>query len=115
MSGFDRVGITIGIALGPPGCFTDAYDANRAASSDLLVHGDSIAAAIAKLMDNRQVWQGTASDLAKLLGTRMVPPKVLGLAALAGKLRRLAPVLRTRGIDIALDRASASARTGPLR
>ena len=41
----------------------------------------------------------------------MVPPKVLDPAALAGKLRRLAPVLRARGIDITFDRASAKGRT----
>ena len=92
-----------------------ALPLRRAASSDLLLHGDPIATAIVKLMRNRQVWQGTATDLAKLLGTRMVPPKVLDPAALAGKLRRLAPVLRARGIDIAFDRASAKGRMRPSR
>ena len=111
MAGFARIGIAIESVFGPPGCFTQAYDANRAAGSDLLLHGDPIAAAIVKLMSNRLAWQGTATDLAKLLGTRMVPPKVLDPAALAGKLRRLAPVLRARGIDIAFDRASAKGRT----
>lgn len=37
----------------------------------------------------RKAWQGTATDLVKLLGTRRVSPKLLNPAALAGKLGRL--------------------------
>lgn len=105
MAGFARVGIAIEYAFGEPGCFLRAYDTNRSLSSAILAESDPIVGAIVKLMAVQGQWRGTATDLAKAVTTRMVPPKRLEPAALAGRLRRLAPVLRANAIDIAFDRA----------
>ena len=104
MAGFARIGIAIEEAFGEPGCFMEAYDANRAMSSVILAESDPIVAAIVKLMAGAAQWTGTATDLAKALEPRMVPPKRLDPAALAGRLRRLAPVLRANALDIEFDR-----------
>ncbi|ODT23491.1 MAG: hypothetical protein ABS35_12815 [Kaistia sp. SCN 65-12] len=104
MAGFARLGIAIEDAFGPPGCFMEAYDANRAMSSSILAESDPIISAVAKLVAGNTQWNGTATDLARALEPRLVPPRRLEPAALAGRLRRLAPVLRANGIEIAFDR-----------
>lgn len=104
MAGFARLGIVIEDAFGPPGCFMQAYDANRSMSSAVLAESDPVVAAIVKLMVGNAQWTGTATDLARALEPRMVPPKRLEPAALAGRLRRLAPVLRANALDIEFDR-----------
>ncbi len=104
MAGFARLGIAIEDAFGPPGCFMDAYDANRALSSAILAESDPVVTAIAKLTQTHPQWQGTATDLARVLETRLVPPRRLEPAALAGRLRRLAPVLRANAIEVGFER-----------
>lgn len=104
MAGFARLGIAIEDAFGPAGCFMEAYDANRAMSLSILAESDPIIGAIAKLVDGLATWHGTATDLAKALEPRLVPPKRLEPAALAGRLRRLAPVLRANGVAVEFDR-----------
>lgn len=108
MAGFARIGIAIEHVFGPPGCFMDAYDRNRAMSSAILAESDPIVSAITKLISDNGAWSGTATDLARTLEPRMVPPKRLNPAALAGRLRRLAPVLRSNGVGVEFDRGGKS-------
>lgn len=104
MAGFARIGIAIEHVFGPPGCFMEAYDRNRAMSSAILAESDPIVSAISKLVRDNGPWNGTATDLARVLEPRMVPPKRLDPASLAGRLRRLAPVLRSNGVGVEFER-----------
>ncbi|MDP3600731.1 MAG: hypothetical protein Q8R85_06115 [Bosea sp. (in: a-proteobacteria)] len=104
MAGFARIGIAIEHVFGPPGCFLEAYDRNRSMSSAILAESDPIVSAVSKLAHDHGPWNGTATDLARALEPRMVPPKRLDPAALAGRLRRLAPVLRSNGVGVEFDR-----------
>ncbi|PZN98322.1 MAG: hypothetical protein DCF30_14380 [Hyphomicrobiales bacterium] len=104
MAGFARIGIAIEHVFGPPGCFMEAYNRNRSMSSAILAESDPIVSAITKLIHDNGPWNGTATDLARALEPRMVPPKRLDPAALAGRLRRLAPVLRSNGVGVEFER-----------
>lgn len=100
MAGFARIGIAIEDVFGEPGCFMAAYDANRAMASSIVAESDPLVAAILKLVAAQASWQGSATELAKLLEPLILPPKRLKPAALGGHLRRLAPVLRANGIAV---------------
>lgn len=105
MTGFCRIGIAIEDVFGPPGCFMDAFDANRVDSATSLAERNPMVAAIRNLAATKPNWRGNASDLAKLLEPRMIPPRHLDPAALGGQLRRVAPVLRDIGISLEFARA----------
>ncbi|MBA4222751.1 MAG: hypothetical protein C0458_18640 [Methylobacterium sp.] len=104
MAGFARIGIAIEGCFGAPGCFMAAYDSNRAMASSIVAESDPIVAPIRVLAATRPVWRGTATELASLLETRLVPPRRLDPAALGGHLRRIAPILRADGIEISFSR-----------
>lgn len=105
LAGFARIGIAVEIAFGGPGSFMAAYDANRATASAIIAESDPLCAAIEAFHAGLSPWQGSATDLAKLLEAIIVPRKPINPAALGGRLRRLAPILRARGISIDFDRA----------
>jgi hypothetical protein len=104
MAGFARLGIAIEEAFGPAGSFMEAYDANRAVSSASLAESDPLVAAVTKLVASQSIWLGSATDLARALEPRLVPPRRLEPAALGGRLRRVAPVLRASGVAIDFSR-----------
>jgi hypothetical protein len=75
--------------------FEAAYAANRQAAIDALLEHDVLARAVRALV--KQEWVGTASKLLDEVGPaiRIANPRVL-----SDELNRLAPMLRTVGIDI---------------
>lgn len=106
LAGFARIGIAVEIAFGGPGSFMAAYDANRAIASAVIAETDPMCAAIEAFHAAQAPWQGSATDLARLLETFIVPSKSINPAALGGRLRRLAPILRARGISIDFGRVA---------
>ncbi|MBO9410961.1 MULTISPECIES: hypothetical protein [unclassified Ruegeria] len=52
------------------GAFLDSYAANRARSDQAAVEANPVALAILSLMDGRQHWSGTATDLRQVLRDR---------------------------------------------
>jgi hypothetical protein len=97
-------------ALWPAGTFWSAYCGNRDEAVEGVIDGDPIAAAVRTMMAGRTVWTGTASDLlgalSEVVGDRAAKSKTWpdGPRALAGRLRRAAPVLRNVGIEIGFGR-----------
>jgi hypothetical protein len=100
-------------ALWPVGTFWVAYCGNRDQAVQGVIEGDTVAAAVRSMMAARTVrtvWTGTASDLlgalAEVVGDSVAKSKTWpdGPRALAGRLRRAAPVLRKIGIEIGFGR-----------
>jgi hypothetical protein len=97
-------------ALWPAGTFLRAYNMNRRVAVDDAIDVDPLAASIRALMAARRSWTGTASDLLRAAaGIGSGAPE--GLAswpknphALAGRLRRSQPFLRTIRIEIVFSR-----------
>lgn len=92
------------------GTFLNAYEANRAQVSEQVVENDLVADALFKLLDSQSKFEGSATDLHVDLKSRI--PFSLGQAngwprnpsALSAHLKRLAPVLRSFGVQIVWDR-----------
>jgi hypothetical protein len=75
--------------------FEMAYALNRQTAIDVLLEHDVLARALEVFV--KQEWMGTASQLLDELGPAI---KITNPKALSDELRRLAPMLRTVGIDI---------------
>jgi 5S rRNA maturation endonuclease (ribonuclease M5)/SAM-dependent methyltransferase len=97
------------------GAFLDAYIANRRQGQHLALESDDVAAAIHALVMERGEWSGPAGELAELLkpdrprkGWPVTP------RAMAGALKRSAPVLRAHGIDVEIEERSRTARRWTL-
>jgi hypothetical protein len=94
-------------ALGwTPGTFMHAYTANRSEASTLVLEDSPVAQGILILMGKHEAWEGSASDLLKVLTQGKDekerqregwPKKANGLS---GTLRRLAPNLSAAGVDV---------------
>ncbi len=86
------------------GAFLNAYAANRREGVAIALDADTVGTLIVQLMQNKAKWIGSAtslmSDLDALLGEHAKrPPDWPGNArVLAGRVFRLAPALRARGI-----------------
>lgn len=88
------------------GAFMESYAGSRDEINELALEGNAVAVAIVKLMEGRDEWIGTAGELLKELGKRVDDdirryktwPKQP--QHLSRQLKRLAPVLRTEGIEI---------------
>ena len=88
-----------------PGRFLEAYAENARMMRELALDMDRVAAAILDLMRHNGSWEGTATELLKELRDpvsadlrgRDVPETPRGMA---NRLRRLAPLLRERGIEV---------------
>jgi hypothetical protein len=98
-------------ALWPAGTFARAYEANRRAAIENLVDGDPVASRVRDIMARYKTWTGTAAELLRLglegtgnsnWGNATGWPK--NPRALAGRLRRAQPGLRSLGIDIVFSR-----------
>src|SRR5262249_17777493 len=102
-------------ALWPAGTFARAYAANRRAAIESIIEADPIATCLRSIMADRTTWTGSASDLLRLCAesARESPPGGIAWAnnprALACRLRRAQPFLRTFGIEITFSREG---RTG---
>ena len=94
-----------------PGSFAETYEANRQEASDALLGNEPLVDAIEDLLngwdevDGEKVWSGTATELLKTLNlytddavtrTKAWPG---GPQALSKRMRRLAPSLRSAGIE----------------
>lgn len=99
-----------------PSDFMDAYRENIADGQTASVDSSPVGQAIVRLMESRDQWQGTASDLMEALAhvsddavTRMTHwPKTARW--MAGSVTRLAPALRARGIDVTRPPRTADGR-----
>ena len=98
-------------SLWPAGTFARAYAGNRRAAIESVIDGDAVASRIRDIMAQRNTWTGTAAELLRLglegtgsgnRGNATGWPK--NPRALAGRLRRAQPGLRSLGIDIVFSR-----------
>lgn len=96
--------------------FLSAYRSNREASHELALEDLPVAVAVRMLLENQSVWEGTATELHKVLAAYL-PHKSrqerywpMSSRGLSNTLRRLAPNLRNVGIDVSFHRTS-QART----
>ncbi|MDP9474951.1 MAG: DNA polymerase [Actinomycetota bacterium] len=89
-----------------PGEFMETYDGSRKETNELALESDSVAVAVVKLMEGKDEWVGTASKLLNEL--RLLTDETVRRTRtwpqtphhLAGRLTRLAPVLRGEGIGV---------------
>lgn len=103
-------------ALGcQPGTFETAYRQNRSSATDEAIDADPVAGAVIDLLNNKQEFTGTATELLTQLECHVLPtqrdrrwPK--DATRLSNHLRRLSPLLRPRGIEIYFDRSADAAR-----
>jgi hypothetical protein len=114
-------------ALGwPEGTFAKMYMDNADALADQTLDSSPVAAAVMKLMANRKRWEGTNQELLRELsaggGIRGVAEKMTNGQdtawprtgrGMGTALKRVAPVLRKRGINAKLPR-KGSVRRGAL-
>ena len=94
-------------ALGmAPGEFMEAYAGSRLEVNRLALEADPVAGAVVKLMEERDEWTGTATELLKELdkrvdeGVRRYKTWPKQPQYLSRHLKRLAPVLRAEGIEV---------------
>jgi hypothetical protein len=106
-------------AFWSPGTFLAAYWDNRRDAMETAIEGDAVAAAIQKMMASRTertAWTGTATDLLEILndqvGEGIVKSKgwPANASALGGRLREIAPSLRSVGININVDNRKGKRR-----
>ena len=96
-------------ALWPAGTFARTYEANRRAAVESMIDADPVASCVREIMAQRKTWIGTAAELFSFgvgypgdrLSCRSWPKNP---RALAGRLRRAQPSLRSLGIEIAFSR-----------
>jgi len=108
MADFALWGEAVCQAMGkPPGEFMTAYTSNRRDASSLIVDDDPVAVHLRKFMEGRSEWEGTArelrDELTELGGDSVKRQKDWPTSprGMSGALRRLAPALRSNGIDLA--------------
>jgi hypothetical protein len=95
-----------GVACGLDG-FEAAYARNRQNATDVILEHDILAQSVKALINATGKWQGTAMELLDQIGAtaRITNPKVL-----SDQLRRLAPGLRSIGIDVTHEPRTANRR-----
>jgi hypothetical protein len=84
--------------------FEAAYAANRQNAIDVLLEHDPLARALLTMMVQQEELIGTASELLDVLGPST---KITNSKTLSDELKRLAPMLRTVGIDVTHRRTAA--------
>src|SRR5712691_3207750 len=107
LADFVRFGVAVERALSwPPGAFLATYGANREAAHDLTLEASLVAGPLREFVRTRGAWTGTATDLLDTLTARVGEPIRRKRewpktpTALGGQLRRLAPTLRTVGVEV---------------
>jgi hypothetical protein len=107
MADFAKWGCAIALGLGREGDeFSRAYTTNIKDHREEAAGNDPVVQAVLKLMENREVWEGSATDLGQALEatggslglSRHTPGWPQGPQALSGRLARLEPVLKSQGI-----------------
>ena len=113
MADFARFGVAVERAAGwPPGAFLATYGANREAAHDLTLEASLVAGPLRAFAETIGAWTGTATDLLDILARRAGEaisrkrewPKTP--TALGGEVRRLAPTLRTIGVEVLFNRGA---------
>ena len=90
-----------------PGSFLEVYETNRQQASETLLANEPIADAIEKLLEDgrENVWIGTATELLQMLGSYVNEAVKRSKAwpggpqVLSRRLKRIAPALRSAGIQ----------------
>jgi hypothetical protein len=96
-------------ALWPAGTFAGAYAEKRRTAIESLIDGDPVATRVRDVMAYEQTWTGTAAELLRH-GVASIGDVGFGSGwpknprALAGRLRRAQPALRSLGIDVVFSR-----------
>ena len=122
MADFDRMAMASETYLWPPGTYERAFNENRGELIDIGIEGDLLAAAVLRMVSENamramramravarvvslDIWRGTATDLLRELNDSN--PTVLrnrewpkNARHLASRLRRVAPLLRHKGVEI---------------
>lgn len=109
MSDFARVQAAVDGVLGFDGLGRYLAQRDRIASD--VLEGDSVAGAVMKLMESETVWRGSATSLYARLTPEKPPrdwPKTP--PTLSARLKRLAPALRTVGVQVVHTRRSSRSR-----
>jgi hypothetical protein len=109
MADFALWGMAVAPALGwTETDFLDAYARNNEHAQSVVLENDTVAMALVAFMNVRREWRGTASKLLSALPKpdRFDPTWPNTPNALGQRLSRLAPALKTRGIEIEQARTS---------
>jgi hypothetical protein len=106
MADFAKWAIAGEVTLGfTSGSFLAAYDSNRQTGLETALEASPVATAVCKLMETRDLWEGTASDLLKALESltdeRTIRSRnwANNSRSLGKTLARIAPDLRGVGIE----------------
>jgi hypothetical protein len=117
MADFARFGVAVERAVDwPPGTFLATYGANREAAHDLTLEASLLAGPIRDFVPTVGAWTGPATDLLDALMQRVGEPIRRRRewpqtpTALSSQLRRLAPTLRTVGVDVLFHRSARHRR-----
>lgn len=96
----------------PTGTFLATYQRNRASVNEVAIDAEVIAEPLLQLLDERGRWEGSASELLRVLEERL-GDKVRRISgwpknarSLSGHLKRVAPNLRAAGWTMDQDRSS---------
>lgn len=100
----------------PAGSFLNAYMAGATEAQDVVLEASPIGEPVRELVEDLGRWEGTAKDLLADLSARVTEdtrrsktwPKTA--RAISGSLRRLAPSLRSIGIEVEFHRENNSSR-----
>ena len=90
----------------PTGTFLRAYTANRSSANETAIEASLVGSAVQAFMAGRPAWQGTSAELLTSLeestpdNTRHAKAWPTSPRKLSGDLRRVAPNLRTAGVEI---------------
>ena len=121
MADFAKWGSACEGAFWSPGTFASAYDDNQHGANDAVLDADEVALAVRAFMLTRIQWEGTATDLQKVLETNRFGedkyrPKAWPATArdLSVRLRRSAASLRRAGIEVEFSRGGKG-RTRTIR
>lgn len=110
MADFAKWAVACEPAFTTEGSFLAAYSENRERAIDDVMETDAVAVAVQKLMADVELWRGTATELMdalalyreiNIMGSDDWPTQP---NKLAGRLRRVAPTLRKRGIEVTTKR-----------
>jgi hypothetical protein len=113
MADFVRFGIALEQAVGwPRGAFLGAYGANRDAVQEITLEASLVGRPLCEFVHRTGDWTGSATDLLDAL-TQLVDKPIRQRrewpktpTTLGGQLRRLAPTLRSVGVEVAFHRAA---------
>ena len=96
------------------GAFMNAYRNNRESANDVALEASPIATPVLELLAEKPTWKGTATQLLQVLAAGATTSRLHGWPAspiaLARALRRIAPNLRTAGVEIRFERDPGSCR-----